>query len=329
MLPPALMERMRAFQESRVLLTAIELDVFEAARAGATAEQVAAAIGTDPRATGVLLNALVALGLMEKREGVFRNAPDAARYLVSGSPDDQRMAAMHNAGLWHRWSALTECVRTGTQVPQPPMADRGTDWTGPFIAAMDANAQDRAREVVDAVGAAGVRRMLDLGGGSGAYSIAFARANAELRAEILDLETVAPLTRRYIARAGLEARIEVRPGDMLAGSFGAGYDLVLLAAICHMFGEAENRALFQACSAALAPEGRVVVLDFLLDPDGTAPRPAALFALNMLVGTAKGTSYTAAQYREWLEQAGLTRVTRVDLPGPAGLMIGYKPATIR
>ncbi len=324
MLPDDLGQRIRAFQESRVLLTAIELDLFTAVGQGATAEQVAAALHTDARATDMLMNALVSLGMLEKRDGRFRNSPEAARYFVQGSPDDQRMATMHIANLWQRWSTLTDCVRAGTAVELREMSHRGDDWTEPFIAAMHANASERAPAVVRAVGAAGVRRMLDIGGGSGAYSIAFAQANPELRAEILDLASVVLIARKHIEEAGVAAQVTPRVGDLRAGLFGGGYDLVLISAICHMLGPDENRELLAKSFAALAPGGRVVVQDFILDPDRAGPRMAALFALNMLVGTAGGNTYTEAEYALWLREAGFPEIRRVNLPGPASLMIGKR-----
>jgi len=326
MLPERAMQTIRAFQESRVLLTALELDLFTAVGEGATAARVAAALETDPRATEMLLNARASMGMLSKSEGVFQNLEEAARFLVKGSPEDQRSALLHQANLWHRWSNLTECVRLGTALETRPMERRGADWTEPFIAAMHANAGARAPELVAAVGAARVGRMLDLGGGSGAYSIAFARANRELRSEILDLETVVPIARAHIAEAGLADRVSVRAGNMLAGSFGTGYDLVLLASICHMFGPEENRKLLGDCYPALAPGGRVAVVDFLLDPDGAGPRSAALFALNMLVGTRNGNTYSGEQYSKWLRDAGFATVRRLDVSGPSGLVIGEKSA---
>ena len=111
MLPDDLHERIRAFQESRAVLTALELDLFTAVADGGSAAQVAAALHTDPRATEMLLNALVALGLLLQRESIFCNSPAAARYFTAGSRDNARPALLHIAHLWHRWSTLTECVR--------------------------------------------------------------------------------------------------------------------------------------------------------------------------------------------------------------------------
>ena len=322
MLPEDLELRIRAFQESRILLTAIELDLFEALGAGADAGDFAGALGTDPRATGMLLNALAALGAIEKRGGVFRNTPETAQHFTRRSPDDVRMAMMHTVHLWDTWSTLTECVRKGTTLGRRPAGTE--DWTGAFIAAMHANASRRAMAVVEAVDVAGARKMLDVGGGSGAYSIAFAQASPALRAEILDVGDVVPIARRHIAEAGLEDRVTVREGDLGSSDFGTGFDLVLISAICHMLSEDENRALVAKTHAALGAGGRMVISDFILDPDRDGPRMAAMFALNMLVGTRHGNTYTEAEYAAWMRDAGFSGIRRVALPGPAHLMVGVR-----
>ena len=322
MLPEDLELRIRAFQESRILLTAIELDLFEALGAGADADDVAGALGTDPRATGMLLNALAALGVIEKRGGVFRNTPETAQHFTRRSPDDVRMAMMHTVHLWDTWSTLTECVRKGTTLGRRPAGTE--DWTGAFISAMHANASRRAMAVVEAVDVAGARKMLDVGGGSGAYSIAFAQASPALRAEILDVGDVVPIARRHIAEAGLEDRVTVREGDLGSSDFGTGFDLVLISAICHMLSEDENRALVAKTHAALGAGGRMVISDFILDPDRDGPRMAAMFALNMLVGTRHGNTYTEAEYAAWMRDAGFSGIRRVALPGPANLMVGVR-----
>jgi SAM-dependent methyltransferase len=324
--PDAIALPLRAFMESRILLTALEIDVFTAVGAGAPAAAVASACAGEAGATERLLDALVALGFLEKREGVFTNTPLTARFLAKASPDDARDALKHNLSLWRRWSTLTEAVRAGHAVGVAEMAVRGDDWTVPFIAAMHRGASERAPLVVRAVGTEGVRLMLDVGGGSGAYSIAFARASAVLRAEILDLATVLPIAAGHVAEAGLADRVTTRVGDLRRDDLGSGWDLVLLSSICHMLGPAENRDLLSRATRALAPGGRVVVSDFVLDEDGTAPRQAALFSINMLVGTPSGSSYRESEYRAFLGEAGLVGVERVRLPGPAHLVVGRKPA---
>jgi (2Fe-2S) ferredoxin/2-polyprenyl-3-methyl-5-hydroxy-6-metoxy-1,4-benzoquinol methylase len=323
-LPEDLNSTLRGFQESRVLLTAVELDLFTAVGSGASGDEVAARTGGGPRATEMLLNALVAMGWLIKQGATFRNSPPSARYFVAGSADDSRVATMHMVHLWRTWSTLTECVRAGTSVTRQEVADRGEEWTHAFIAAMHRNARSRAPLVVRAVGTEGVTRMLDVGGGSGAYSIAFARAKENLEVNLLDLAKVIPIAQGHIESAGLAGRIRTRPGDLRADKFGEAYDLVFVSAICHMLGAEENKDLVTRCFEALAPKGRLVIQDFILEPDRTAPKSAALFALNMLVGTEAGNTYTEREYATWLREAGFQDVRHVHLPGPSGLIVGTR-----
>jgi (2Fe-2S) ferredoxin/predicted O-methyltransferase YrrM len=320
-LPDDIVEAIRGFMPSRAVLTALELDVFTAAGDGASARQIAGKIQCALRATESLLNALVSLELLQKQDGVYKNTPVSARFFIEGTPDSARTAQLHTANMWKRWSTLTDAMKAGTSV-----APRGgDDWVKPFIAAMDLNARGRARAIAQAVGVNGAKRMLDLGGGSGAYSIAFAQATPGLHCEIIDLADVLPITQEHIRKADLADRIVTRAGDMLTVPLDAGkYDLVLLSAICHMFSPEDNQLLLKRAHDALAPKGRLVISDFVLDADKTAPRFGALFALNMLVGTQAGSSYSEPEYAAWLKEAGFAQARRVRMPGPASLMIGTK-----
>jgi predicted O-methyltransferase YrrM len=299
-----LLASIRSFQECRTLLTALELDLFTVTAFGASAGEVAAARGADPRAMEMLLNALVALGALAKRDDRFSCT---ASSLALGPA---RAGLLHTVNRWHTWSSLTACVQSGSTQVQP--GERGPEWTEAFIQAMAARARVQAPETVRLVGCDGVGRMLDLGGGPGIFALAFASANPHLRAEILDLPEVVPMARRNIEEAGLGGQVTARAGDLREPLPAAAYDLILVSAICHMLDEQDNRALFGRLAQGLAPGGRVVIRDFLMDDDRTSPRDGALFALNMLVGTRAGSTYTEAEYRLWLAEAGLGAVTRPE-----------------
>ena len=334
MLPDRLDQMIRGYMPSRCLLTALELDIFTAVGDGANAEQIGEKIHANARAAGMLLNALVALGLLSKSGDDYKNTPESARFFVQSSKDNHRNGLLHTANIWHRWSTLTDAVRSGTRVPTS--RDDNSEWTHNFIAGMQRHAKDRAPLVVKALGAAtttatstsnsnshcNVRRILDLGGGSGAYSIAFAQAYSDVQCEILDIPEVVPLTTEYVRQAGVSAQVTLRAGDMLQDDFGSGYDIIMLNAICHMFSEEQNRAIIHRAHQALAPNGRLVVQDFILNPEKTGPQHAALFSLNMLVSTEAGASYSEPEYTHWMKAAGFTEVCRINLPGPSSLIVG-------
>jgi len=320
--PDDITDLIRGFWSSRAVLTALELDVFTAIGDGGTAKQIAPKIQCAVRSTEMLLNALVALKLLSKSGDSYTNTPVSARFFVEGSPDSARLGQLHIANLWKSWSTLTEAVQAGTSVAVRSDSNGGPK---PFIAAMDNNARGRARAIAQAVEINGAKWMLDLGGGSGAYSIAFVKAAPGLQSEIVDLAEVLPITQDHIRKAGLADRITTRTGDMLTVSLESGkYDLVLLSAVCHMFSPEENQQLIKRSYAALAPKGRLVISDFVLEADKTTPRFGALFALNMLVNTRAGASYSEPEYDAWLKQAGFAETKRVRLPGPANLMIATK-----
>ncbi|MBU2645849.1 methyltransferase [bacterium] len=322
-IPEELNRYIRSFMESRLVLTAVELDLFTALGSGSTAEKVAAQLETDPRATESILNALVAIELLTKEGNSYRNTDLTADYLVAGARHDSRSATLHPAKLWHRWSTLTDCVKAGTNVAKDS-GERNREQTMAFIAAMHKNAGFRGKMTVQQLDLEDVQHILDLGGGSGAYTIAFLQQKPDLTATLFDVPEVIPLSEAYIADAGLSERVTFVAGDMIKDPLGEGYDLVWVSAICHMWGPEENRNLIKRVYEALDPGGQIIIQDFVLDDQKTAPRFGAIFALNMLVNTRSGSSYSRAEYETWMRAAGFEQIVHKPLPGPTDLIIGIK-----
>jgi SAM-dependent methyltransferase len=324
--PRAIMEIAAAFQRSRPLLTAFELGVFTVLNDEArTSVEVAEAVEADPRATDRLMNALVALGLLVKVDGRFANAPLAASFLVKGKPGYMAGLA-HTSHLWDTWSHLTEVVKTGhpSGLADGQINDRGSDWLRPFIAAMHWRASQSATEVVGLLNLDGVCRVLDVGGGSGAYAMQFVRARRGISAVVFDLPNVIPLTRAYIKQAGLASEVTTSTGDYLTSPIGSEFDLVFMSAVIHSNAVDDNRRLFAKAASALNPGGQIVVQDFLMNEERTGPLPAALFSLNMIVGTPEGDTYTESEVRSWLEEAGCPTVTRLDTSFGTNILVGKK-----
>jgi SAM-dependent methyltransferase len=324
--PGAIRELAMNFQSSRILLTAIELRVFGLlGDGGLTSAEVAGRAASHPRATDRLLNALCALRLLVKREGRFWNTPESRRYLDDGSPDFAAGLG-HTASMWHSWSGLTDAVREGKPAMRAPINDRGDAWLKPFIAAMHYRAAQQAPGVAALIGLDGVRRVLDVGGGSGAFAMAFAARSPGVVAVVFDLPNVVPLTRDYIAAAGLTGRVTTAVGDYLADPLPQGFDLVFLSAVIHSNSPEQNAALLASCAAALNPGGRVAVVDWVMDDDRVTPPGGAFFALNMLVATDHGDTFTEREIRGWMKEAGLAPGPRLETGAGTSIIIGIGPS---
>lgn len=318
----SIMEMATAFERSRPLLTAFELELFTALASEArTSGEVAAAIAAEPRATDRLMNALSAMGLLEKADGRFRNSPAAERYLVKGSPE-YLGGLGHTNNLWETWSRMTDVVRAGHPSWLGDTDTRGEAWLRPFIAAMHGRARQNAGQVIAMLDLEEVSRVLDVGGGSGAYAMAFARARRGISAVVFDLPKVVPLTRMYTQQDGLAAEIGTVEGNYLTDPLGEGFDLVFMSAVIHSNSADGNRTLFAKAARALVPGGQLVVQDFLIDEDRSGPLQPALFALNMLVGTPAGDTYTESEVSEWMTAAGFGGIRRLDTPFGTNLVIG-------
>lgn len=320
--PQTIMELASGFMRSRAFLTACELDLFTAVGGRErTSAEVAADLQADARATDRLMNALCVMGVLEKSGERFRNAAVAREFLVRDAPEYMD-GLMHWVHLWESWSALTAAVRGAGGVSGPSVNERGEEWLRSFIAAMHWRASRHAPSVVEALDLTGVSRVLDVGGGSGAYAMAFVRAKPALAATVFDLPNVLPLTAQYVRRAGLQDRVALVAGDYDTDGLGCGFDLVFLSAIIHSNAPQANRALLRKGVAALNPGGQLVVQDFIVDEDRTGPPFGVLFALNMLVGTRAGDTYTESEVRHWMEDAGLDGIARVDTAFGTGLIVG-------
>ena len=313
-----------AFRASRIVLTAFELGIFTAlGKRERSAQGVASELNTDPRATDRLMNALCALRLLRKKNGIFVNSSLAARYLVRGNP--RYLAGLaHTTRLWNSWTTLTPAVGRGGTVIRDGRKGRSAAMIGGFIASMHERASLQAADTVRLINLGSVRRTLDIGGGSGAYSIAMVRAEKKIRATVFDLPEVIRLTEEYVRREGLSERFDFLSGDFNRSRFGSGYDLILLSAIVHMNPPERNRRLLAKAAKALNPKGQLVIQDYIMNRDRTRPALGAIFALNMLVGTEGGDTYTEAEVREWMKSSGLSGIVRRDTPFSSSLMIARK-----
>jgi len=320
--PASLREMINALQPSRVILTGYELGIFTALGAKQkTSEEVARMIKTAPKATDRLMNALCAIGLLDKKNNLFANTDFTARFLVQGKPE-YLLGLRHSISLWNSWSHLTEAVRKGTAVFDG--GEDNYDYPRGFIAAMHERAYKFAPETIKLLNLNNVARVLDVGGGSGAYSMAFVKAKPGITATVFDQPEIVPLIKEYVNKEKLADRIDTLAGNYHEDIFGKGYDLIFLSAVIHINSASENQKLLDKCVKALNPNGQVVIQDFIMDDDRVHPANAALFALNMLARTESGDTYTESEVREWMQKSGLVSIIRKDTPFNTALIIGIK-----
>lgn len=305
----AIMADARAFMKSRVLLTAAELDLFtrldEKPR---TAQQLAVETGLDERALTRILDALAAFKLLNKQGGLYTLA-EQGEFYSSRHPETVLPMIRHMNHLWDKWGQLTNILRDGVGADRDSgiQVEDDDDWNS-FIDAMHVVGLHLSQQIAGDYDAGRFRRLLDIGGGSGTYTIAFLNKNPGMSAVLFDFAKVLPLARARIGAAGLAERVELAAGDFYTDPLPGGCDLALLSAIIHQNSPEENLELYRKIWQALEPGGAVLIRDYMMDESRTAPPPGALFAINMLVATKGGGTYTFAETQQALEQAGFMRV---------------------
>lgn len=319
-----LREMLMAFRDSRILLTAYELDVFTCiGRQSLDSMEISKRLKLNHRATERLLNALVALELLRKEKGKFTNTELSQTYLSADSPS-YMAGFMHTNHLWNTWSQLTEVVKTGEAVQQVDINNRGDQWLSAFIHAMHDRGMKQAPSQVAKIDLQGVHSMLDVGGGSGCYSMAFIQSKPTLKAVIFDLPNVVPISRAIVEKEGFAGQIEFYAGDYTQNELPQGYDLAFLSAIVHGNSSEINQELIRKCYRALNPNGQIVIQDWIMNDDKTEPVAGAIFSINMLVGVNDGGCYSEKEVSDWLTHAGFTASRRVRLDGGLSQMIAVK-----
>ncbi len=288
------------FQASRVLMTANNLEVFDHLKKPHSAELLAMALGTDRRATVLMLDALVSLGLLSKQADRYRNTALSNRYLVKGQPEYQGDIIRHCDTLWQNWSELDEVMMTGRP------AGRAFDHYS-FIMGMHNLAVMKSKEVLRAMKLKNVRKALDLGAGPGTYALEMARKGVSVT--LFDKPDTIKIAKKLATKQKIKG-IRFLEGDFQSDNIGVGYDLILVSQILHAYSAEDNMRLLQKCHRALNPKGRMVIHEFYISRELTSPARSALFAINMLVHTEGGRCYSPREMTEWLELTGYDKVDK-------------------
>ncbi|MEV0269296.1 methyltransferase [Hamadaea sp. NPDC050747] len=335
--PTPLMRLVTGFWSFKTLAVAVELDLFTRIAGGrvVTVADLRDELGLADRPADMLLAACASLGLLDRDGDGYRNSAIAEEFLVAGRPyyfgGQVRYCDVKTYLPWHR---IGEALRDDRPLTWDPDTDRSAFETGDpamlaeFWEAMFSTSIFTARTLASAYDFGPHSRLLDVGGGGGAYPIELCRNFGHLKAAVLDLPHVCEIAAGKIAAAGLADRIETVPGDFRADpALPAGYDVLLLSMILHDWDEATNRDLLAKCYAALPPDGVLIISELLLNADRTGPAEAALMGMNMIVETEGGRNYSDVEYATWLTETGFAdvRVVPLNAPGANGVVIARKP----
>ena len=312
-----------AYKKSRILFTAFTAGVFDLLEEEHDAGGVAAALQWSERGSAMLLDGLVALELVTKNGGRYRNAPMASACLAQGGVAYQGDILRHNLSSWEDWVTLEDRVRTGTSAS--PKEERTGQALRNFILGMSNIAKMSAEEVLRSVDLSGYRHILDLAGGPATYGIAFLQAHPRMKATLFDRAAVIEIAREQVCAAALQDRFDYISGDCLAGDIGSGYDLVFISNLIHSFSNEENAGIVKKAYDALVPGGTILIKDFIMENDRSGPAYGLIFALHMLVHTRAGNTYTYDEIRSWTEAAGFGPGTALSLTPQTRLWIARKP----
>lgn len=318
--PEPIMRLASGFMAAKHLFAASELGLFEAlADSSADIDALAARTGLTRRAARICADAMVAVGVLERDGDLYRNSEVAATFLAAASPADLRpFLRMWDRISYPAWSGLARALSSG---PAQEVFELDDAVQEVFSAGVEAITAGPVAALVETVDFSGHRRLLDVGGGTGSWSLAVARRHPNVKATVFELPTTAEIARKTIANAGLSSRVGVVAGDATAESLPRGHDVCLVANLIHYFSPAENQALLRRVRDAVEAGSRLLLADFWTDPTHTEPLMAALMAGEFAVHLRHGDVYSVDEARGWLQAAGWSFVDHRPLAGPFSLIM--------
>jgi SAM-dependent methyltransferase len=312
---------------ARALMVANKLGLFDRLyERPQRTEQLARTLRLNARGLERLLNALVALGFLQKKEKTYSLSTGMADTLTRQGANSLTRWIDLSEDLWSAWNQLEGWVRTGHPAFSiMELVHKNPRKLEDFIHGMHPRALAAAKFLMDRVDFGRFGLMLDLGGGPGTYTLELAKNFPRLRGVIFDIPPVIRITREYIRRYGLENRVEARAKDVLRSPLGTGYDVVVLANLVQMYDPKDSKRLIKKVYAALAPGGRIILHGFAKNEEGTGPAEAALFSLQIGLITPGGDAHFLSEQTDWISAAGFKdlEVFQIDVV-PSTVIVGTK-----
>lgn len=314
-----------------VIEAAVSHGIFDALDAGPqTIEQMHKTTGASVRGLSAIMNVLVGLDLLKKNDnGLYSLTPESAAFLVSTKPGFMGGLIRHTSThLVPKWLQLSEIVATGKPARIVNQQDTGSEFFEKFVSDIFPMSYPAAQALAKHLNLAehnGPITALDLATGSGVWGIALAQSASNLHVTAVDWPNVLNITRKTAARFGMEDRFSFVAGDLLEADFGSGYTVATLGHILHSEGEKRGRDLLSKTFKAMASGGTIAIAEFLVDADRRGPAGSLFFAVNMLVNTSEGDTYSFEEISSWLHEAGFENPRTLPAPGPSPLILATKP----
>ena len=326
--PERIMQFAWGYVPPLVLEAAIRHHVFDVLDSGPkTVPQLSAETRTSERGLTAITNALVGLNFLAKdAHGVFSLTPESAAFLVSTKPGFQGGIIRHcSEQLIPKFLSLNQIVATGKPIEAVNQENTGGEFFHEFVTDIFPMSYPAALALARHLDLSSPIRVLDLAAGSGVWGIALAQSSPHVTVTAVDWPEVIPVTRNTAARFGLSDRFAFVEGDLLKADFGTGHTVATLGHILHSEGRERSRTLLTNVFHALAPGGTIAIAEFLVNPDRTGPIGSLLFAVNMLVNTDEGDTFSFEEIGAWLREAGFTNPRTLEAPGPSPLVLATKP----
>jgi len=327
--PERIMQFAWGYVPPLVLEAAIKHRVFDVLDSGAkTILEVHQETGASERGLTAIMNVLVGLNFLARDEaGKYSLTPESAAFLVSTKPGFQGGLIRHcSEHLIPRWLNLNQVVASGSPVSAVNQQQSGSDFFKNFVNDIFPMSYPAALALAKHLHAAGGPiRALDLAAGSGVWGIALAQSSPQAKVTAVDWPGVIPVTRDTVARIGLADRFTYLEGDLLKVDFGDSYTVATLGHILHSEGRERSKALLEKVYAALATGGTIAIAEFLVNADRRGPLTGLFFAVNMLVNTDTGDTFSFEEISGWLRSAGFVDARTLASPGPSPLILATKP----
>jgi predicted O-methyltransferase YrrM len=310
------------YWETKILLTAVKLDLFTALRRQSlSVDEVAGALVLNPRALELVMNALVAMRVLTKEEKLYANTPVAERHLVRSSPDYVGHLLLLHDSEWNNWGQLEETVKTGRSPVTEHVFETNPELGVHVLTVLDRIGRASGQGLAERIQLRGAKRLLDIGGGAGTNAIAFCVEYPDLSATMFDLPQTLKVAQHNIERAGLTNRIHLQGGNFHTDVFLGPYDIAVMSDILHYQDGKANAALVVKVYECLSEGGRLIIKDRFLDPSRTSPAWTTAFAVHILVNTERGECFTVQESGRWMDQAGFRIVEEIE---PGAIIQGTK-----